>query len=398
MLCFALFSASFTAHAASEKVEIEPQILSVSDKSLSLSSDRAAAAPAAAVSSSGTHYIEYGLYARDYASGQYVSGSVMGSHTYNYPWASNLTYPDYNVRDYTWSNYLLCDNYSIYRQDGTVMGSKGMTLRLQLNNIGNSILQGANSSSTTRLSSDISNYNNVILLLESPTGQSKYVTFSPTDVLTKSTKYPNYAINLYLETELTFDVVKVSVEINYRPQYAFSGLNPNSNNWIYKTSAFNTNSGYSDIGLYIQTDNAGLLNKIINGITELPSKIWNLVENGLKGLFVPSESQMTEVKGQWDSLLSDRFGGLYQTVQLIDDYAATFKEPGSSQSSIDFPEFRLNVGSESEFVLQAHDVQIVPDRFSFLVDVVKTIISIIATCLFVNGLRNKFERLVGGHE
>ena len=159
------------------------------------------------------------------------------------------------------------------------------------------------------------------------------------------------------------------------------------------------------IQCFVEDGTKGLLKSIKstvtsikNGITNLPKNIWAKFESGLKGLFVPTESQMTEVKGKWDTLLSDRFGGLYQTVQLIDDYAATFKEPSASKSSIDFPEFRLNVGSDSEFVLQAHDVQIVPDRFSFLVDVVKTIISIIATCLFINGLRNKFERLVGGHE
>ena len=196
---------------------------------------------------------------------------------------------------------------------------------------------------------------------------------------------------------LTSDLYKINVQVYFNPRYNF----PLDDTVFNNASSYKLGFGLGDktmLQVFVDDGQTGLLKGILSGITELPSKIWNLVENGLKGLFVPTEAQMTEVKGQWDTLLSDRFGGLYQTVQLIDDYASTFKEPSASKNSIDFPEFRLNVGSESEFVLQAHDVQIVPDRFSFLVDVVKTIISIIATCLFVNGLRNKFERLVGGQE
>lgn len=400
MLCVclsALFSVSSTAYGASDKVEIDTKAANLN-------------AASASSSSSGTHYIAYALYARDINTGQYVSGSSMGGHTYTYPWDAAYVYPTYNVRNYTWSSYLMCDDYTISRQDGTVMGSKGMTLRLQMTNIGNGMQQGSSSSNYTKVASIISKYNQVILRLETPNGSSHYKYFSPEDVLSISSKYPQDAINLYLEYELPVDVVKVDVEINYSPQLAFPGLNPNTNTWIYKTSAFNCNSGYSEIGLYLQTDNAGLLNKIINGIsnikegvsnlitgiTELPSKLWNLIENGLKGLFVPTESEMTEIKNQWDTLLSDRFGGLYQTVQLIDDYAESFTDP-ENKNTIKIPELRLPFG-QTEFVFGGQDVQIVPDKFSFLIDAIKTIISIIATCLFVNGLRNRFERLVGGQE
>lgn len=406
MLCCVLFSVSSIAYAATEKVEIESKSLTTTDKNLSVSS----VSPTSATSSSGTHTITYGLYARDQSSGQYISGSSMASYTYDYPFEKGLVYPSFNVRDYTWSDYLLCDNFVISRNDGTVMGSKGMTLRLQMNNIGNGMQQGTSSSNFTKVASVTNRYNQVLLRLETPNGSSHYKTFSPSEVLTNSSKYPLDAINLYIEYELPVDVVKVDVEINYSPQYAFPDLNPNINTWIYKTSAFNTNSGYSDIGLYIQTDNAGLLNKVINGIsnikegvsnlitgiTELPSKIWNFIENGLKALFVPTESEMTDIKNQWDTLLSDRFGGLYQTVNLIDDYAKSFTDP-EQQNTIKIPELKLPFG-QSEFVFGGQDVQIVPDKFSFLIDVIKTIISILATCLFVNGLRNRFERLVGGQE
>lgn len=138
------------------------------------------------------------------------------------------------------------------------------------------------------------------------------------------------------------------------------------------------------------------LGNIITQITELPNKIWTVFSDGLKSLFIPDEEAIEEQQDKWNQLLEDRFGALYQTIDMIHDYAETFTEP-ETQGQIEFPGITVNLAG-SDFVFGGQMVDVVPDGFEFLINVVKTIISILATILFVNGMKNRFERLVGGSD
>lgn len=164
------------------------------------------------------------------------------------------------------------------------------------------------------------------------------------------------------------------------------------------------------------------IKKIITGITELPSKIasslkaffdnivnavtsigdliknaivdlGNFLIDGIKGLFIPSEEDITNMKDKWDTLLSDRFGALYQVGTLISDYASAFTE--QSKGTITFPSVTIPLAG-AEFTFGGWEVQVVPDGFSVVFDVLKTITSILATILFVNGLKNRFDKILGG--
>lgn len=165
-----------------------------------------------------------------------------------------------------------------------------------------------------------------------------------------------------------------------------------------------------------------LVKNIITGITELPSKIANslktffdnivnavtsigdLIKNaivdlgnflidGVKSLFIPSEEDITNMKDKWDTLLSDRFGALYQVGALISDYASAFKE--QSKNSITFPSVTIPLAG-AEFTFGGWEVKVVPDGFSAVFSVLKTITSILATMLFINGLKNRFDKILGG--
>lgn len=378
MLCFALFSVSSTALASTDDV------------------------------ASTIDNLQYIVFTRNTSSGSY--GTTLLNYTVKAgSWGiqNNL-----DLLPYRWSDTYICENFIYSKGTNNLIASKGSSVKFELTGIYNLLIceYGSSSYESNLNPSNISSIN---LILKDKAGNSFYYntlpisSFSNTSITGTTLDCVGFEVD-----ELTSDLYSIDIEVRFIANNVFTNIPTDAWNGA---SSYRLLTGFGDktmLQVFVEDGSKGLLKGIINivtnikdgvsnlisGITELPSKLWNLIENGLKGLFVPTESQMTDIKVQWDNLLSDRFGGLYQTVQLIDDYAGTFKEPSQSQSSIDFPEFRLNVGSDSEFVLQAHDVQIVPERFSFLVDVVKTIISIIATCLFVNGLRNKFERLVGGHE
>lgn len=172
---------------------------------------------------------------------------------------------------------------------------------------------------------------------------------------------------------------------------------------IYMTTTAVTSDGAADIKLEFNPvaldkvdETPGLLNSIIEivkniwtGITELPNKI---IE-GIKNLFIPSEEDITNMKDKWDTLLSDRFGALYQVTSLISDYASSFKE--QSKNTITFPSISIPLAGAT-FEFGGWEVQVVPDGFGIIFDTLKMITSILATMLFINGLKNRFDKIMGG--
>lgn len=128
-------------------------------------------------------------------------------------------------------------------------------------------------------------------------------------------------------------------------------------------------------------------------LVELPNKMWGVFEDGLTSLIVPDEDAMTSQQDKWNQLLADRFGALYQVGDLVTDYAAAFVE--SEQDTIDIPTVEIPLG-EVDFTFGGWTVQVVPDGFQVVIDALKLIVSIACTFLFVNGLKRRFEGLLGG--
>lgn len=147
----------------------------------------------------------------------------------------------------------------------------------------------------------------------------------------------------------------------------------------------NISNGFSDIG-------ESFIN-LINNILELPSKLWNFISEGLKSLFVPSEDDMSAYKSKWDLLLSSRFGAIYEVGSLITDFADSIIESDKT-NKITMPVVSLDsVGIPFSFGGQ--DVQIVPNGFNTIVEICKKAISIACTFLFVNGLRKRYDEVMG---
>lgn len=375
MLCFVLFSVSSIAYGATEDVA------STIDKILW---------QVRAVD------VNTGSIAQTFYSNTITAGT-WGSPTQVY------------ITNYRWSNYYTEIFFRYYKSQGTtIIAKKGTDVTFNLSNFALSsgyTYGGENYNLGGFTSNNQSVYTAEFKDLNGKTICTVPITFD------KITPHGVGMMSFSVDSEnLTADCYSIDIHLKFYTGIAFYDGIPNDH-WnnasdFYLLAGFNNSSMIETL----VDDSTGLLKGITNiinnikdgisnlitGITELPSKLWGFIENGLKGLFVPSEAEMTEIKGNWDTLLSDRFGGLYQTVSLIDDYAKSFTDP-EQKKSIKIPELKIPFG-QSEFVFGGQDVQIVPDKFSFLIDVIKTIISIIATCLFVNGLRNRFERMVGGSE
>lgn len=182
-----------------------------------------------------------------------------------------------------------------------------------------------------------------------------------------------------------------------------TGLIKSIINWI--KDIFNSiTDGFSAIGEGI----SNLFSKITEGFSnigewfaELPTKLWEVISEGLKALFVPSTDEITEYKDKWEELLSDRFGALYQSFNIIIDFASdllsyitddvtgfgNFTMPYVSLESIGIP---FEFGGYSIRLTDIHPL------FDDLMTMVRYFSDFIVTLLFVNGLRKKYDEVFGG--
>lgn len=138
-------------------------------------------------------------------------------------------------------------------------------------------------------------------------------------------------------------------------------------------------SGFSNIGKWF---------------SELPSKLWNAISDGLKNLFVPDEDFIVQYKEDMDSMLSEKLGAVYQ---VIDITLESWDRISSSdeQNTINLPETTINLPENNKFSFGGYDVKIVPDGFTMLADAIKLIGGILCTILFVNGLRRRYDEIMG---
>lgn len=136
----------------------------------------------------------------------------------------------------------------------------------------------------------------------------------------------------------TFDLgaYEVGGRVNYRALILFPGTvetNVAMSQQGFFHSLFswlsNIRSGISNVASSISTGFGNLLNAVVS----LPSKI----ADAIKGLFVPSDSQMDELKASFNSVLSEKMGFVYQSVSMVVGvFDAVFDAVDNPNSDVSF--------------------------------------------------------------
>lgn len=133
---------------------------------------------------------------------------------------------------------------------------------------------------------------------------------------------------------------------------------------------------------------------LVQGITELPQKIWSFIENGLKDLFVPDEEYLTTYKDKWDLLLENKFGAVYQVVNVTLDSWDKIQETDET-NTIELPMVTIPLSAGQQFTFGGNQVQIVPSGFEWIVEIIKGLVAGLCTILFINGLRKRYDEVMG---
>ena len=138
------------------------------------------------------------------------------------------------------------------------------------------------------------------------------------------------------------------------------------------------------------------LGEVKDGISNKLTEIKNDLLEGIKSFFIPSDEVMEEIDDEWDELLSSRFGALYEVSDIITEFANKIKDTEGKKDTITLPQVKVKL-VDTDFVFGGYEVKVIPEGFDLLVTTLKGIISIVCTLLFVNALRKKYDKLVGGN-
>ena len=101
---------------------------------------------------------------------------------------------------------------------------------------------------------------------------------------------------------------------------------------------------------------------------------------------------MEEYQDKYSNLFKERFGLLYECVTLIDEFFGNL-DVSTKQNFIEIPSVTVDLAGE-DFTFGGYQMQIVPTKFEFLADAVKTLTSIICSFGFVIAMKNRFTRLL----
>ena len=149
----------------------------------------------------------------------------------------------------------------------------------------------------------------------------------------------------------------------------------------------------SKIGSFMESV-GGWFSTLFQHIIDLPSKVWGVFEKGLKALFVPDEDFIAEYSSDWDKLLSNKFGCLYEAPALVYNVTENLLNGKPTFSpTISMPEVSIPLPGNNKFTFGGFDVDIVPDGFEFLVDLVKQIVNVVCTIAVIYTLKRRFDRI-----
>lgn len=176
-----------------------------------------------------------------------------------------------------------------------------------------------------------------------------------------------------------------------------------------KISGLTTTTCHFEVSnVVIEDSNDNLLGRISriarniwNSILELPERFVYHLKNGLQALFVPTEDDLLDIKDKFTQLLDDRFGAVYDSAQIIDDFSHSFISQSQSamvdgegaDGFVTFPAVTVNLAG-ADFTFGDFEVDLVPDKFEGIVDMLKMITNITCTLFFVNMLKRKLEGLL----
>lgn len=133
-------------------------------------------------------------------------------------------------------------------------------------------------------------------------------------------------------------------------------------------------------------------------VASLPQKIATAILDGIKSLFIPSEEDLTQIKTEYEDMLAEKLGFIWQAFDLLTTFV------GDLQSSLEDGQAYEFVFPGIKFPMQGEELVLIPETpvslENGLMDVLRpvlgTIVSAIAVIAFVNMAHDYVLAIVSG--
>lgn len=311
---------------------------------------------------------------------------TLKSQTYYMKWEVTLTDDsDYilfeggNTYEYRLDNLFL--NWSVHTTGGTKIFEID-TSKLYLQNCYMHYTDGTKENVTFKLSYNDKTGTYSLTTSVSPAKDVKSMYIEICDKMTPSSSYVGKSAFIGTVFGSNFvNLLQFKITVENKEVGLLKGLGDKiSGMWNSLTEGFTK--------LKESTDN------IVDGILGLPAKLWGLISDGLKALFVPDPDYMASYKDKWDSLLARQLGAVYQVKEILSESWDSVMNADQT-NTIEFPSASINLPGGNKFTFGGYTVQVVPSGFTVLVTAIKSIIGIVCTIAFVNGMRKRYDEVMG---
>lgn len=137
----------------------------------------------------------------------------------------------------------------------------------------------------------------------------------------------------------------------------------------------------------------GIVN-VGTAIAQLPGKIANLIIDGIKSLFIPSEEDLNGLKDQYEALLSERLGFIWQAGEWITSFGSDLLSAlsGGSEAEFVFPGVGFDMNGEHYQLIAEQTVDFDANG---IVTVIRPFVGTIVALVVVAACVNLFHDMVG---
>lgn len=142
----------------------------------------------------------------------------------------------------------------------------------------------------------------------------------------------------------------------------------------------------------ITLDELGIWESILYFLKDIPNKVSQAIGEKLELLFVPNADRLLSMIENTLGDYSSKFGVLSESVVIIDNLASAFVYT-DTQDTIELPSVTVNLAG-TPFSFGGYEVDVIPDGFDAIVDILKVLINITCTISFIFAMKKRFTEIL----
>lgn len=160
----------------------------------------------------------------------------------------------------------------------------------------------------------------------------------------------------------------------------------------------NIQGSIDDVGNTVD-DIQGTQEEILEEVKEsLPQKIIGGLIDGIVGLFVPSAEDLEGIQEDYEDMLSEKLGFVWQAYELLSSFVGGLEDnlTGGQPYTFTFPEIAVPMNGETHVLVEESEVDLDNGFMDVVRPVLGTIVTVICVLSFVNMAHDYVLAIISG--